>query len=513
MTIPVGALYTGWTTTKAHADLDALWEQAGTGVTLVPSGGDDTALIQSALTAAGLTRGTVHLSTGHFDVRSTLTVPSYVSVIGNGSAMSVIDFSPSADDTCLSVSNGVSASILNRIEGIGFYDPNFSHTNVALEVSDVSSCIINDIYIYGVGTGSPSGPYWKGTGLLTKGREATSVSNVRIVTKGGHGINIAANPNTARTDGEDIDHWNFHNIYMVTDKTGSDHNIHVDTGIGLIDLSFSGYQAWVGGASHFVWNDNRVAPTIVSRNVTFENVRTEQCGSTSGWGFDLAWTQPIETITIRNALISATSQGISLNGFLQARLETVIAATGADPLCSLKLAGATGGSTLSIADCYWQPGSKFDVTGYNLIFSPTFAASVTVGPSNAIYANTFTGSKVQMALIFAFCTAAQKGLKVFASSGDGLTVLPQASGSGVVLRSENTSETDFQDMSLVFDGLTLKQRTGSGTASTIVEAATGTTPKLGFFGVSPVARAVLAHGSTADQIADALAALGLTSLT
>lgn len=40
-----------------------------------------------------------------------------------------------------------------------------------------------------------------------------------------------------------------------------------------------------------------------------------------------------------------------------------------------------------------------------------------------------------------------------------------------------------------------------------------TTSKLGFYGATPIARPVVAAGATTAQIAAALAALGLTSLT
>ena len=476
---------------------------------------DDTAAFVAAFASVQSLHGEVYMPTGHYRTTENIVQPSYVSLVGDGSGASLFYFDPPSDATCLTVSAVAASTIKNSIRGVGFYDVAFTHTNVALELVDVSSCIVDDIYVFGSGTGSPAGPYWKGRGVVTKGREATSCSNWRIVTTG-HGLNIAANPNTARGDGEDIDHWNFHNMYFVTDKTGSASNIHVDDGIGLIDLSFTGYQAWVGsGADHFYWNDDRgdpggsspTVPTVISRNVVWENVRTEQNGSTSNYGFNLTCFEPCETLGIVNALISATSAGIRINGCLQATLDRVIAAQAAG-INSLKMENAVGQSTLTIRDSYWQPSSLFDVTGYNLILGPSFS---TQGPSNAVYANTLTGSSIMIKLITILTASATKGFKVFATGGDGLTVLPQASGSGVQLRSENEAETDYQDMALDFDGLLLRQRTGVGTTATIIEVATGTTPKIGFYGVTTTARQLLATGAahTVDDVITALQTLGL----
>ncbi len=403
----------------------------------------------------------VFIPAGTYLLTSQVTIPTGVEWFGAGTK-TVLLFRPTAAATCIAISAGTNQAVNNIFRDIAFYSDDTTYTKVALDLVDVSSCAVENIYVYGTGTGYVAGPFWSGNGSIgirTKGREISTVRNVRIVAD--YPVYIAANPNTSATDGEDMDHWVWDTCYLVAN---GHYAITVANGLGLMETRFDN-QAWVGGTGGFSMNDTRVAPTITSRGISFSQVRGEQCSDANGYWFNITCTQPALTIGITKALGAATAQGISVNGCLQLVMDRCVMAT-ANGKQSLLMAGAASGATITILGCYWQPSSVFTTTGYNLMFTAAWATAVSQGPSTAVYSNSVAGSLAFLERLTAFCAAGTRGVVAQGTANDdAIELLPFAAGSGGALRSVNGANSDFEPMAQYFETLTLRYRTGVATTA------------------------------------------------
>ncbi len=357
----------------------------------------------SAALAAG---GTLHLPAGVYLINNPLgvawTVNGNQSVIGDGSVQTTLKFSPGAAGSCLTVSNGASQAILQTVKGLGFYSADSTYTKVALDLYDTSSLVVDDIYVWGTGSGTPNAPYWSGNGasigIRTHGREAASFSNLRLCAD--LPIYIDQNPNTVPNDGEDVDHWEFTNLYLsarYNSVSGSNYCITVKDGLGASNMMFNGYQAWVGGGGGIKMNDTRAAPTVVSRNIIFRNVRTEQIQDSAGWAFNLAFTVACQQVNFENIIMASMSKGINIydnatagGGALRIGLYDVTAATTAPSYNSLTVAGATSNSVIEMHNCFWQSGSILTLTNYVPTSIAAWNPTNYAGPSTATYAFTST---------------------------------------------------------------------------------------------------------------------------
>ena len=240
---------------------------------------NDTAAINRAITACLTSRAPIYFPGGTYLVTSTLTtIPGSMSVIGDGSLQSTIQFAPTANDTLFYISNGAQRAAHFTMRGLRLYSSDTTYTKIAVDAEDMSVCSFEDIYVHGTGgTGAVSGVAWAGgaspsVAFRTSGREACSWR--RITAFADRAIHITANPNTAANDGEDVDHWTFTDCYI--GATTGNYIVYVDDGLGVISLTFDGYQAWIGGDGGFRMNDTRAAPTVSSRHIKFCNMRGEQ---------------------------------------------------------------------------------------------------------------------------------------------------------------------------------------------------------------------------------------------
>lgn len=438
---------------------------------------DDTSAFAACISAANSARGAVFVPDGNFLITSTLTIPSHTGFVGLGSGRTKITHTPTANGTCLRVSSGAVQSLLNRIGGFQIYSPDTTYTKVALELIDVSSCIVHDLYVNGAGSGTPSGPYYSGgTGsvaLRTKGREVSSFSDLRLVAD--IAINIAANPNTAATDGEDADHFHFYDCYLLSLGNPI---IKVDDGLGVMQLTIDGYQAWVGGTSGFYMNDTRVAPTILTRGISISNVRREQGTDVNGYGIDISVTTPsILGIQLNNLLLATGEQGVHVDGVLHLDLNHVICATAAGK-DALRIENPKAGGTLRKCGCLEQPGSVVSLDAdYDAILIAAHETGTTQGPSDAFYAATRAATSMTVVQVQAAQAATLPAVIAGGGGGaDRVDLIGNAAGNGARIRSMNTGASDFEPMDLAFETLTINYRTGAATVASA--GAIGTTGSL-----------------------------------
>lgn len=313
------------------------------------------------------------------------------SFLGAGSKATTIAYdpaAPTADNVCWRVGGGSQQALNCRIRGVGFYSANITDKKIALELWDISSCMIQDIYIWGAGTGTPAGPYWTGgagtgsIGIRIRGREVSNIDKYRIVADSP--IYIDFNPNTLPTDGEELDHFHFSNGYTVA--LGHYH-ITCNDGLGIMQCEWDGYQAWAGGTGGFYMNDTRVSPVVPSRGISFKNIRGEQGTDVNGYWFNVAATTPILDFRIERCFLSVNTQGIKVAGFMKLVIDQCVVAT-ATGKNSLLVSGGIGGSVVVMDANYFQPGSLYTLTGFNLVRCDAWESATEAGPGTAVYAVT-----------------------------------------------------------------------------------------------------------------------------
>lgn len=397
----------------------------------------------------------------------TAAIAGQITMFGAGPYKSRIIFRPTANNkAALKLSNGASRCERVVMHDFAIYSDDTTYTKIALDVYDLSVCSIERVLIYGTGGAGPSaGACWSGNantsiGLRTHGREATGLSDIEIVAD--IPIYVAANPNTVANDGEDLDHWNFHNCYLLGNGNPI---IYVADGLGVNEIEFGGYQAWVGGTAGFRINDTRAAPTVPSRGLSFKNVRHEQITDAAGYSFNMTFTLPIQNIGFEKVLMGGIGHGITINGFERMVCDRVTAAMGAGKN-SLVTAGAQSNSVLAMKGCIWQPGANVTLTGLTQITAEAYRSASYAAPSDAVYAGQITDTRVNVEKVTATCANTAVGLLVTGLTGDALQILPQAAASGVTLRGVNNGQTDFTPINYVFSQMNFAYRTGAATSAT-----------------------------------------------
>ena len=281
------------------------------------------------------------------------------------------------------------SQVLNpAIIGIGIYSADTTYQKIAVDIVDATGGIFHDFYIYGAGTGTPGAPYFSGgaagsIGLRTRGRDTLSFRDYQIFAD--RPIYIDANPNTARTDGEDADHFQFDNAYLVAKGYPC---IEAAPGLGLMECRWGGYQAWVGGTSGFRMNDTRVTPVVPSRGIGFGNIRREQCQDPAAYAFDIKAVAHIQQLQMDLVLCAIGGHGIKLDGVLHANLDNITTAIEAGKN-ALLVQGAIGGCVVDMEACYWQGLSAlFTLTSYIPTIIKAWETGTSVGPQSATYAVT-----------------------------------------------------------------------------------------------------------------------------
>lgn len=331
--------------------------------------------------------GTYLITRGH-------TLPTATQLVGESRGRSVLKFNPTANGTCTTVSAGSAVCNYNRIAHLSYYSTDLTYTKTAIDLVDVSQTKLEDVLIFGTGTGLA--PFWSGgsgsIGVSIRGREAGSIDGLSVFAD--RPFYVSANPNTAAADNEDLDHWTLNNIYWVAGV--GFHGFQIADGLGFSHLSFTGYQAWVGGISGIKINDTRGGTVIASRNLYVEGFRTEQFSSTSAYAIDVVATvNPIQQILLQNGLCSATAQGIKIDGFTHATLQNVTCARGSGD--NLR---AANGKTLRLNGFYAQPGSTFTPIGGRILID-NYDASLFAAPTHATYGLTRTGTAIDVEGVYA----------------------------------------------------------------------------------------------------------------
>lgn len=222
----------------------------------------DSAGIQACVdaVAGGPVSGVVDLPAGLYYLTDTITISDPYTVIrGKGRGATLLTMMV-ADKAMFEFDSGVQAGG-NELTGVYLYA--FLQNNVGVYAHDQTEFLLRDVRIALFGPGS--------VGLDLRTRDSVSVDTVTVfadrpVELGGVG-NV-----------EVFDHANFHNCYFV--ELGQDSPIvWINPDVVVQDLTFDGYQAWVGGSYGLHWGP-ATAQRGKSNRIHIQNMRREQASST-----------------------------------------------------------------------------------------------------------------------------------------------------------------------------------------------------------------------------------------
>ncbi len=362
--------------------------------------------IQQALNAADtaaaagngvtdLTHGaTTHFPAGQYKIDCLVTwgTSNYTNIEGAGALATNIQFVPGAGCSADAdryyagirlKASGSKYAYKHNIRGIAFGSTDTTHNKVALDFVDVGSIIVDDIFVYGA---TPAAYFTGGAGgsigIRTNGRDNSSISNYVLVAD--RPLYINANPNTAASTNEDLDHWTFTNgLYYCQ---GTYPAITEVDGRGMSHAKWTGNQAIVGCPEAIHIKDTRTSG-IPSRNIEFENFRGEEGTDVTRFWLDTSFTSalPVQTITVRNSLFDPGSQGWYLNNFNQALIEnTTFAMAFGKHALSATPAGVY--SSLSTRGAVWSAGALVSLASMVATNVEAYDAQDQPAPASATYA-------------------------------------------------------------------------------------------------------------------------------
>lgn len=221
----------------------------------------DSAGIQNCVdaVAGGPVSGVVELPAGLYYLTDTIVITDpYTIIRGRGRGATLITMMV-ADKAVFEFDSGVQAGG-NELTGVYIYT--FLQNNVGVYAHDQTEFLLRDVRIAMFGPGS--------VGLDLRTRDSVSVDNVTVfadrpVELGGAG-NVAV-----------FDHTNFNNCYFV--ELGLDSPIvWINPDTVVQDLTFTGYQAWVGGTYGLHWGPAS-AQRGKSNRIHIQNMRREQAAA------------------------------------------------------------------------------------------------------------------------------------------------------------------------------------------------------------------------------------------
>jgi hypothetical protein len=324
---------------------------------------DCTSAINSAI--ASLSRGTVKFGGGTYRIVNTVTLNKHrVNLVGQGPQATIISYTPMGAGTAIYVYKSGGACVQNMIKGFGIQSSDtHNFTKVAIQCRNVEELKIEDVAI------NP----WNGNrasiGFQSRGKHMVSLFNCSI--RADICVSIEDNPESTI----DIDHYNFHNTYLIADIGSC---VQVADGVNLTNVTFDGYQAWAPKTYGFYWRDTTTGG--ISANLSFNNVRIEQETDPGAYLFYIQHKIGLYNLLFENIYGGLISKGFYLRKCLHTTLKNIIYYNVSK---NEALNADISVHPLVLINCFWQAGSTFSVG--NLIKRFSSAEGSYNLPSNAIY--------------------------------------------------------------------------------------------------------------------------------
>lgn len=227
---------------------------------------DDTAAFQAAIDSTVNGFLSVYVPAGIYKITSQITISDdRVMIYGDGSASRIL-FNPTANAVCFLVDKGSTSSVQNTIRDLTFYSTDTTYTKTAIKLVNVSQCLVENVHTIF--------PHWYGNGsifLHVLGRDSTAIRGLNAFAD--KPIKASPIPAPHVPAGIGIDHFHFSDCYL-GNTVSSNPIITFDDGVIISNVTFDGYQAWVGGSHGFYWS--QPTPAQDSLNLSINNVRWEQ---------------------------------------------------------------------------------------------------------------------------------------------------------------------------------------------------------------------------------------------
>lgn len=242
---------------------------------------DDTVYMNAAILDAQTTGGAgarVHWR-GNLNISGQIAITGHrIHVWGWGRYASTITFNPAVATALFKPQAANPAQVIFQGSFGGFsLIGGGVQQKIGFDLWDSSEFMIEDIAIQSSFVGNSGSSLTPSMGIRTNGREVLTVRRADIFTD--RPIHIRVNPNS--TANETCDHFHFTDLYFATQVT-TEAGILIDANCAPSNLTFDGYQAWIGGTYGLDYTAGGTTG-IAGTMVTFHNIRYEQAAVTTGY--------------------------------------------------------------------------------------------------------------------------------------------------------------------------------------------------------------------------------------
>ena len=323
----------------------------------------DDALDAAVTAAAAGHGGLVYIPAGTFlFVRPHLFSRARLHVFGAGQWATTLLYRPGTDSTTfITFRNGTSVYNEGSLRELTIFSDDITRQKTAIEAIDTSALSLRNLRIAGLRKVDNSWVWGGGRdgsiALRLRGREATEVSDFYAYAD--RPIVVDKNPNVSPGNGIDSDHTHFHNLYLFA---AGHPCVTLASGLNLTQMSFGGYQAWVGGTHGFHWVDT--ASQQVSAHLHFQNVRLEQGTDPQACSFFIQRAGKLALLSFSQIKNDVGRRGFYLRGCDDVRFEGVL-----HDGQNLALDVDASVRRVSAANCFWQTGSSARLDGQRMVWS------------------------------------------------------------------------------------------------------------------------------------------------
>lgn len=238
-------------------------------------------------------REPIYIPNGVYNLDDSIQIPGGVNIYGEDKDHTIVyNNSLTPNRATFTITNGKKIAFSNEISNIFFITGVNTIDHIALEIIDASFFNIHDCKILG-------NSYFTGTGIKVCGREGGTFKNLLIYAD--KPIVISNNPNS----NIDADHFNFNNLYLGASNKPV---VTIEEDVFLLNMTFDGYQAWVGGSYGLYWNDTK--SQSASTNLKLDNVRWEQEQDKNGYFIYIN-----HNYALQNLILNNIYGGLNANGF------------------------------------------------------------------------------------------------------------------------------------------------------------------------------------------------------
>ena len=327
---------------------------------------DDTAAIQAAIDSKNGYLG-VYFPAGTYKITSQITLAyDRYDLYGEAGATKIL-FTPTANAVCFVFDRTNQNSAQNTMRDFLFYSNDTTYTKTAIALYSITQCLFENIQtIY---------PHWSGGAgsifLRIYGRELSAFRGLDVFAD--KPIVISPIPSAYNPSGIGCDHFHFSDCYLAA--MGSYPIVTIETGTLVTQLTFDGYQAWIGGTYGLYWNDT--TSTGVSEGIVLANIRWEQTADATKQAVYINHSYGVQGVTVRNSY-SGDRAGIYLRKVDNALIDT----------CYFVYPGEvlnidSSCRSVYINNCFWQTGTTSSITGQRALYARPTAYGST--PSDAFY--------------------------------------------------------------------------------------------------------------------------------